>query len=166
MRPQEGKKEGDTKYKYVINELDRQKLINKGHPADYVDGLGDNIKINHHFKQGQELSSKNLFEKAVKEFQQCLSHPLATDSNKVSPKIQIGNCYYRISRLEEAQKHYEEALKLTEAVENSDEQLKGRAAALGNIGLIYSDQGKPDEALSHQHNGSRKISRSALIAVS
>lgn len=38
-------------------------------------------------------------------------------------------------------------MSISKRVENRDERLLGRAAAINNIGNIYSDLGKPDEAL-------------------
>ena len=63
--------------------------------------------------------------------------------------ILIGNCCYKLSKLKEAKDHYKNALKISRKISDKDERLKGKSSALGNIGLIYKDLGKPDEALKY-----------------
>ena len=134
---------------YYHNLLERQELRMKGHPVDYINGLGENPLLKHHLKKGQELSKKTCFKEAINEFKKCLSHPKATKSNEVAAHILIGNCYYSLSMITKAKSHYIEALNLSGKVNDKDESLRGKSTALGNIGLIYIDLGKPDEALKY-----------------
>lgn len=134
----------EAKNKYYETKLDKVDLILRGHPADYVNGLGDNPFTKHHLLEGQKLVKESLYAGAIKEFKKCLSHPRATVSNKLAAHILIGNCYYDISRLKEAEDHYKEAFNLSFKVGDKSEKLQGKSAALGNIGLIYSDLGKPE----------------------
>lgn len=134
---------------YYHNLLERQELRMRGHPIDYINGLGENPLLKHHLEKGQELSKESRFKQAIKEFKKCLSHPKALISNKVAAHILIGNCYYELSRIKESESHYNIALKLSGKVNDKDESLRGKSAAFGNIGLIYSNLGKPDEALKY-----------------
>jgi tetratricopeptide (TPR) repeat protein len=152
---------------YYQNLQERHELSMKGYPIDYINGLGENPLLKHYLEKGRELSKESLYEQAITEFKKCLSHPKATHSNKVAAHIQIGNCYYSLSRLADAGSHYKEALNLSGKVEEKDERLSGESAALGNIGLIYSSLGKPEEALKYHRDAlaiDRKIGYEQGIA--
>ncbi|UCH92266.1 MAG: tetratricopeptide repeat protein, partial [Candidatus Aminicenantes bacterium] len=126
-------------------------MFNQGFPTVYIGGLGDNSFLQQHFRKGWELENDSLFDNAIEEYKKCLENPKATESNKVALHILIGNCYYKLSWLKEAEKHYFEAKRITEEVSDKREQLKGKSAVLSNIGFIYSAYGKLDEALKfHQ----------------
>ncbi len=135
--------------KHVNKLLERQELRSQGLPIEYVDGLGDSPLFQHNLKKGQSLSKKSRFPEAIKEYNECLIHPMATASNKVAAHVLIGNCYYSLSVLKKAEFHYNEAHRLSKEVSDNDERLRGKSAALGNIGLIYRALGEPDKALKH-----------------
>jgi tetratricopeptide (TPR) repeat protein len=152
---------------YYQNLLERQELRMRGHPINYINGLGENPLLKHHFEKGQDLSKESRFKQAINEFKKCLSHPKATKSNEVAAHILIGNCYYSLSMITKAKSHYIEALNLSGKVNDKDESLRGKSTALGNIGLIYSDLGKPDEALKYHQDAlaiDRKIGYEQGIA--
>ena len=73
----------------------------------------------------------------------------ATETNKVSTNILIGNCRYDLYNLKEATKYYTEALKISEIIKNENESLKGKLSALNNIGVVYIVLEKTDEALKY-----------------
>jgi len=75
----------------------------------------------------------------------------------------IGNCYFDLSKLDLAEKHYKEAKKISKQVEDKQEMSKGESIALSSIGLVYRAKGEFDEALKylkealeiHKENGYR-----------
>ena len=142
--------EKEAKNKGYYHQLqERQELYARGLPIPYINGLGENPLLEHFFNEGQKYEEKSKFKKAIEEYKKCLSHPKATEENKVAANVFIGNCYHALSGLKEAEKYYKEALKISKRVKDRSERLRGRSAALGNIGLIYQDLGKPEEALKY-----------------
>ena len=127
---------------------------------DYVDGLPDAPpKIKDHFEEARQLKKEYKYREAIKQYQACFQ-PETTDSQRAALHILIGNCFYHMSELEEAEGHYRQAE--TEAKEANDKQ--GLAAALGNIGNICQTKGELDKALEkfekiltiHKDIGNRK----------
>lgn len=146
------KKEKDQEKKVVDQKFylaQRHDLFHQGMPMAYIDGLGENPLFEHSFNKAKKLEKESKFNQAIIEYQKCLSHPKASDSNMLASHILIGNCYYSLSQLKDAEKHYKQALAISKTVKDKNDKLQGKSAALGNIGLIYSDLGKPDEALQY-----------------
>lgn len=135
--------------RYYQGLLERQELRGRDLPTPYINGLGENPLLKHSFDMGQRYEKESKFNEAIEEYKKCLSHPKAIEENKVAANVLIGDCYYVLSKLKEAENHYKEALDISKRVKDKGERLQGRAAALGNIGLIYIDLGKPDEALKY-----------------
>lgn len=158
IRERKGQEQKVRVEEYYHQLHERQELYSRGLPRDYVGGLGKNPLLKHSFNMGQKYEREFKFKEAIKELKECLSHPNATEENKVAANILVGNCYYMLCRLKEAEKHYKEALNISERVKDKAERLRGRSAALGNLGLIYSDLGRPDEALKY-HREALEIDR-------
>ncbi|MFO7557532.1 MAG: tetratricopeptide repeat protein [Desulfobacterales bacterium] len=143
---------------YYQNLQERQELRGLGLPRPYIDGLGQSPLLKHFYIAGRNHEKNNNYQDAVTEYKECSAHPKATPSNRVASNILLGNCYYVLSKLNHAEKHYKEALKLSKDVEDKQEMLRGKSAALGNIGVIYQTEGDLDEAMSY-YKDSLSISR-------
>jgi len=154
----EERKQDTREKEYLSHLLERQELRAKGLPEPYIDGLGENPLLKEQFNAGRKYEKESKLKEAIEEFKKCLLHPKATETNRVAANILIGNCYYRLSKLKEAEARYQEALKIAKKVKDEGERLKGKSTALGNIGLIYAGLGKPEEALRH-HNEALEIDR-------
>jgi len=141
------KKDDATKYYQQLSE--RHELHDRGLPTAYIDGLGENPLLKHFFNEGQKYENEYKFKEAIEEYSKCLSHPEATEENRVAANILIGNCYYAQSRFTEAEKHYREALDISKGVKNEKEKLEGKAAALGNLGIVLQKRGELDGALEN-----------------
>jgi tetratricopeptide (TPR) repeat protein len=148
IQEQREKKREARERQYQTQLLEEQKLRDLGRPQLYINGLGKSPLLKDSFNRGQEYEKKNQFQKAINEYNKCLFHPNSTEANKVAAHILIGNCYYRLSNLGEAKKHYQNALSLSKKVADKVEKLRGRSVGLGNIGIIYSDKGELDKALN------------------
>jgi tetratricopeptide (TPR) repeat protein len=137
----------DREYRRMLEgELVRQASPG-GQPATYADGLPDSPLLGRFFAQGQEYEREFKFEEAMEEYRKCLLHPDATEENKVAANMLIGNCHYSRSRFKEAEEHYREALKISKRVKDKKERLQGKAFALGNIGIVLTQEGDLDGAL-------------------
>ena len=161
------KKEESLKEQYKVYLLEREELRESGHPQDYINGLLDNPLTSHYLKEGKKYETKFKYNKAIEEYRKCLNIPTITTSNKVAVNILIGNCYFNLSELYEAEKHYIEARIISRKVNIENERLMGESVALGNIGLIYRNLGKPEEALKYLNNAleiDRKIGYEQGIA--
>lgn len=114
-----------------------------GQIAEYLDGLPQSAdKIRGPFDEGRKFQKENKYAEAVKQYEACFQ-PETTANQRSALHILIGNCFFSLSELEEAEGHYKEAE--TAAKEARDKQ--GLAAALGNIGNIYRIKGDLDKAL-------------------
>lgn len=122
--------------------LERQELYKQGYLIPYINGLGENPLVKHFFYRGEKYKKEFKFKEAIEEFKKCLFHPEATEKNKVAANILIGNCYHRLFKLKEAEKHYQEALNISTRVKDRNERPKGRLSAINYTGLIYRDSGR------------------------
>ena len=145
----------ETYNKYL---LEMQELRARGHPQEYIAGLIDNPLTRHYLEEGLKYKNKFKYDKAILQYKQCLEISTISESNKVAANILIGNCYYYLSKLNEAEDHFFEAYYISKNVENEDEKLRGESSALGNIGLIYHDKGELDKALKY-HKDALKIAQ-------
>ncbi|MBE0415434.1 MAG: tetratricopeptide repeat protein [Dehalococcoidia bacterium] len=130
-------------------------VINGGKAIVYLDGLPEtpDKKRRDAFNKGYSLTQRNRYSKAIKAFSKCLDFE-PTESERIALLILIGNCFFNLSELEEAEGHYKEAETAAKKANNNE----GRAAALGNIGLIYQTKGELDKALDY-HEQSLEIAR-------
>ena len=144
-----GKEKEGREEDYYRHLLERQELYAKGRLITYVNGLGETPLLKDFFNTGQTYQKESKFKEAIEEFKKCLSHPKATEENKVAANNLIGNCYHSLSKPKKAEKHLKQALSISKKVKNRDERLRGRSAALGNMGIIYRGLGKPDDALKY-----------------
>jgi len=158
IRDTEKKKEDSKTKQYSMRLLERQELRSQDYPEKYINGLGENPLLRHHFFEGQRYETESKYREALKEFKKCLSHPKATEKNKVAANILIGNCYKNLFNLKDAEKYYKEALRISKRVKDKSQKLKGKSAAIGNIGLIYRAKGELDNALKY-HNDALEIHR-------
>jgi len=110
-------------------------------PATYSDGLPDSPLYGRFFARAQEYEKESRFREAIEEYEKCLLHPDATEENRVAANILIGNCYLAQSAFGEAEKHYREGLDISKRVKNKSERLLGRAAAMGNMGIVLAHKG-------------------------
>ena len=85
---------------------------------------------------------------AIKELENILKLCILSPTEKMSVLLNLGNACYSLSRINGALANYEAVLELTKKVTEKD-ALEGKSAALGNIGLIYSDKGDLDSALKY-----------------
>lgn len=117
-----------------------------GEMRDYLDGIPKtkNIKFKKLFDIGYDLYEKCKYTEAVDVFNKCLKLDIK-DSERGALLILLGNALSSLGEIKDAETRYNEALLLTQRI-NDDE---GKAAALGNIGLIYSDKGVLDVALKY-----------------
>jgi len=129
----------------------------------FADGVpySDNLKVvkclTNVFKFVEE--SRNL--EAVKEIEKCCVLTM-TPNERMIFSLNAGICYYILGKLSEAERYYEDALKISERKDlqeiYTEDTILTKAAILGNIGIIYSARGELDNALKH-HQEALKIDR-------
>ena len=113
--------------------------------AVYLDGLPQAPpSIRDLFKEGRRLEGEYRYREAIEQYQSAFQ-PQTTANNRAALHILIGNCFLRLSELDEALGHYRQAEH--EAKEATDKE--GLAAALGNMGIIYRLEDEPSNALEY-----------------
>jgi len=122
-------------------------LSDRGFSDAFINRLREKHKLKFHFWIEQKLLKQSYFKEAINELKECLRDPKATESDESEIHTQIGNCYINLSNFEDAKVHYKEAYKLSRRVQNKDEKLRRKAVALGNMGMIYCEEGKFCKAL-------------------
>ncbi len=91
-------------------------------------------KANKHFGRGTRLLNEQKYEQAIGAFKEALKE----DENFVMALDNIGICYRRLNRLEDAMQYYEKSLAIFPEGD----------FALVNIGVVYTLQNNLDKALS------------------
>ena len=143
-------KEEKTKREELYNRLyQRQELFDRNLPGTVTDALERNPLLKESFRSGQKHEKEYKFEEAVKVYEKCLHDLSIPEEDKIGFNILIGNCYYFLSKLNEAEKYFKDSLNILKRAENKITKLPAKSAALGNIGNIYHNLGKPDEALEY-----------------
>lgn len=133
---------------YYQDLIEKQELYHKNLPQDYINEiLGEKNPLLKHFFLSGLMEEKG--EKAIEQFKKSLSYSKATEEVKIAANILIGDCYYRLSYLKEAEKYYKEALNISKRVKDKSGVLQERAIALCKLGIIYLDLDKPDKALEY-----------------
>jgi len=143
-------KEKKSKREDLYNRLyERQELFNRNLPRTLIDTLERNPLLVDSFQTGQRYEKEYKFKEAIESYRECLNNASVTEGDRLALNILIGNCYYFLSELKEAEKHFRESLNIFKRVENKIARLPAKSVALGNIGNIYHNLGKPDEALEY-----------------
>ena len=143
-------KEEKSKREKLYNRLyERQELFDRNLPGTVTDALKRNPLLEKPFRSGQKYEKEYKFEKAIKVYEKCLQDLTIPEEDKIGFNILIGNCYFFLSKMNEAEKHFKESLNILKRAENKITKLPAKSAALGNIGNIYHNLGKPDEALEY-----------------
>ena len=143
-------KEEKSKREELYNRIyERQELFDRNLPGTVTDALKKNPLIVKSFRSGQKYQKEYKFEKAIKVYEKCLHDLSIPEEDKIGFNILIGNCYYFLSKLIQAEEHFKESLNILKRAKNKITKLPAKSAALGNIGNIYHNLGKPDEALEY-----------------
>ena len=143
-------KEKKSKREDLYNRLyERQELFNRNLPRTLIDTLERNPLLVDSFQTGQRYEKEYKFKEAIESYRECLNNASVTEGDRLALNILIGNCYYFLPELKEAEKHFKESLNIFKRAENKIARLPAKSVALGNIGNIYHNLGKPDEALEY-----------------
>lgn len=138
----------DEDIKRITDELER-----RGMTKPYLDGLPQAVKeVRDPFTEGLKSMENYKWDEAIGYFKKALEK--AKGTQLVSLFNLIGLCHYTPGRLDEALKNFEESVHLAEQFDDKE----GKAAALGNSGLIYERNNGLDKALNCQ-NESLKLNR-------
>ena len=141
-------KEEKSKREELYNRLyERQELFDRNLPRALIDSLKKNPLLADSFHTGQKYEKEYKFREAIEAYRECLNNSDSPEEDKITLNILIGNCYYFLSKLKDAEKHFKESLNISKRAENRIEKLPAKSVALTNIGIIYTDSGKPEEAL-------------------
>lgn len=143
-------KEEKSKREELYNRIyERQELFDRSLPGTVTDVLERNPLVVKSFRSGQKYEKEYKFKEAIKVYEKCLHDLSIPEEDKIGFNILIGNCYYFLSKLNQAEKHFKESLNILKRAENKMAKLSLKSTALGNIGNIYHNLGKPDEALEY-----------------
>lgn len=115
-------------------------------PTDWANRLDESTseRVRDFLAEAMNLKAKNRYPEAIKLFYACFDVE-TTDSERAALHILIGNCFFGLSELGEAEGHYRQA----ETAAKQAKDKEGLAVALGNIGIIYRRKGELDKALDY-----------------
>ena len=139
--------EKDNINKVMKAEIERLRLNIKGIPQIYTDGLLESPLFQYAFKVGEEYERKGKCKEAIRSYQEILNNPLADEESRVAAYNLIGISHFELFEFEKAMENFQIALSIVEMVKVKEEMLKGKAATLTNIGLIYQELGQWEDTL-------------------
>ena len=143
-------KEKKPKRKDLYNRLyERRELFNRNLPRTLIDTLERNPSLVDSFKTGQRFEKEYKFNEAIESYRECLNNASVTEGDRLTLNILMGNCYFFLSKLKEAEKHFRESLNIFKKAENKMAKLPSKSVALGNIGNIFHNLGKTHEAVEY-----------------
>ena len=106
-------KEEKSKREELYNRIyQRQELFDRNLPGTVTDALERNPLLKNSFISGQKYEKEYKFEEAVKVYEKCLHDLSIPEEDKIGFNILIGNCYFFLSNLKEAEKHFRESLNI------------------------------------------------------
>jgi len=149
VKDKKNKKEKSKREKLYNRLYQRQELFDRNLPGTVTDALERNPLLKKSFRSGQKYEKEYKFEKAIKIYEKCLHDLSIPEEDKIGFNILIGNCYYFLSKLNQAEKYFKESLNILKRAENKITKLPAKSTAFSNIGSIYHNLGKPDEALEY-----------------
>ena len=149
IKDKKNKKEKSKREELYHRLYQRQELFDRNLPGTVTDALDRNPLLRESFLSGQKYEKEYQFEEAVKVYEKCLNDLSIPEEDKIGFNILIGNCYYFLSKLNQAEKYFKDSLNILKRAENKITKLPAKSTALGNIGNIYHNLGKPDEALEY-----------------
>ncbi len=115
-----------------------------GQMQAYLDGLPKSTgAVRTSYDAGMAAVDTLKWEEAIGYFREAMKEAKGTEL--VALFTLIGACHYTLGRLDDALTNYEESVRLAKQFADKE----GRAAALGNIGVIYGVRGEPDKALKY-----------------
>jgi len=91
------------------------------------------------------------YRSAIREYESILRVVCKTPSTeRMAILVNLGNAHYLLGENGKALANFDAVLELAKEIDEKDAYaLQGKAAALGNIGLIYKDKGDLDKALEY-----------------
>jgi len=127
----------------------RNELFNMDFPQSYIDSLQKDPLLKHYYNEGQRYEKEYNFLEAILEYEKCLGHANATSIDKTSMHFLVGNCYYFLGKLKEAENEYNESLKTLKTIKDKTERVKGKSYIQINMGNIYFQLNQPMRALEY-----------------
>ncbi|GAH26726.1 unnamed protein product, partial [marine sediment metagenome] len=97
---------------------ERQELFNRNLPETLTDALERTPLLKKSFRSGQKYEKEYKFEEAIKVYEKRLHDLSIPEEDKIGFNILIGNCYYFLSKLNQAEKHFKESLNILKKSEN------------------------------------------------
>jgi tetratricopeptide (TPR) repeat protein len=136
-------------YFYVAQQQLNQKPETKS-ATYWLDGIpkSDDEELKQRTLKALSFAIGNKHPSAIREYDKILKELTISPSQRMSVLVNLGNAYYSISENDRALDNYKSMLELAKKVSQKD-ALEGKAAALGNIGLIYLDKEELAEALKY-----------------
>lgn len=151
-KEKEEKEEIDYKINALNYEIQKQRLIGRGIPERYINGLGKNPLFQHTYQTGEEHERKGQYEEAIEKYKEILANPLSDEENRVAIYNLIGFCHFSLFEFGKAMKNFQMALNIVKNVKVKEERLRSKAATLTNIGLIYQELGQWKNAIRCHKN--------------
>ncbi len=149
IKDKKAKEEKSKREKPYYRLYERQELFNRNLPRTLIDTLETNPLLVDSFQTGQRYEKEYKFEEAIKAYEKCLYDLSIPEEDKIGLNILIGNCYFFLSKLKEAEKYFRESLNIFKKAENKMAKLPAKSVALGNIGNIFHNLGKTHEAVEY-----------------
>lgn len=145
-------------YFYIL----QAQLQTKPEGATYwLDGIpkSDDKELKERTIKALSYARSNNFSAAIDEYENILRVCTVSPTERLSVLLNLGNSYYALSQYDNALKNYKTILDLSQNQKVSERSaLEGKAAAFCNIGIIYRDKGKLDDALKY-HEEALEIHR-------
>ena len=114
----------------------------------YLDGLPKSEDaVRKPFEEGMAALHAFKWDEVIGHFTTAMTH--AAGTRLVALLNLIGLCHYALCRWQQALAGLEESASLADLFQDSH----GKAAALGNMGLVFRAQGELDKALQYQEEG-------------
>lgn len=158
VRERKNREEKIKREQFYHRLYERSELWDRDLPETILELLKKDPLLAHCLREGQNYEKEYNFTKALEVYKKKLEDSLLSEEGKFVLYLLMGNSYLYLAEYNQAEYYFKASLRSFKKVGNKIAYLPGQSLSLRNLGMVYHNLGKPDEALQY-YKQALKINR-------